>query len=110
MPAVRHMEVKPTKGLKVSVDATREALFEEEGVDIKRISPFKGKSSLGVLTGRTLVGYCEVEMSDLDGKKHWYPIDQILAENGDALKEEEILIPTGENSDGEADEDGEVEE
>jgi hypothetical protein len=53
-----------------------------------------------LLTGRTLVGYCEVEMSALDGKRHWYPIDQILAENGDTLKEEEIPIPMEESVDG----------
>ena len=98
------MEVKPTKGLKVSIDATREALFGEEGVEIRKISLVKGKSNLGSLSGRTLVGYCEVEMATLDGKKHWYPIDQIVAENGDTLKEEEIPIPMEESGNGEEDE------
>ena len=28
------------------------------------------------MTGRTLVGYAEVEMETMDGGKHWYPVDQ----------------------------------
>ena len=104
------MEVKPTKGLKVKVSATREALFGEEGVEIKKAHSAQDKSNLGVLTGRTLVGYCEVEMSSLDGKNHWYPIDQMIVENGDTLKEEEIPIPIQESGDGEDDGEGEEDE
>src|SRR5438132_11178793 len=94
------MEVKPTQGIKVKVNATREALFGEEGVEIKKIASPQERNNLGVLTGRTLVGYCEVEMAALDGQKHWYPIDQMLAENGDILKEEDIPIPMDEGADG----------
>ncbi len=97
------MEVKPTRGLKVKIEATREAVFGEEGVEIKKGPPLNGNNDLGVLTGRTLVGYCEVEMASLDGRKHWYPIEEMLAENGDSLKEEEIPIPV-EDSDDEEDE------
>jgi len=86
------MDIKPTKGLRVKVNATREAVFGEEGVEIKKIAAFDASSSLGVLTGRTLVGFCEVEMASLDGKKHWYPMQQVQTENGDAIKEEEIPI------------------
>lgn len=93
------MEVKPTRGLKVKIEATREAVFGEEGVEIKKSPPLNGNNDLGVLTGRTLVGYCEVEMASLDGRKHWYPIEQTLAENGDRLKEEEIPIPQEEGAD-----------
>jgi hypothetical protein len=98
------MEVKPTKGLKVNVNATREALFGEEGIEIKKLNSSYDKSNPGVLTGRTLVGYCEVEMSSLDGRNHWYPIDQMVAENGDTLKEEEIPIPEEESVEGGDDE------
>ncbi len=85
------MDIKPTEGLRVKVNATREAVFGEEGVEIKKIAALDA-SSLGVLTGRTLVGFCEVEMASLDGKKHWYPMQQVQTENGDAIKEEEIPI------------------
>ncbi len=101
------MEVKPTRGLRVKIGATREAIFGEESVEIKKSAPISGENDLGVLTGRTLVGYCEVEMASLDGKVHWYPIEQMIAENGDELKEEEIPIPVegSEGSDGEDEED-----
>jgi len=58
-------------------------------------------------TGRTLVGYCEVEMAALDGQKHWYPIDQMRAENGDTLKEEELPIPVDEGPDDSGEEESE---
>src|SRR5690242_11865392 len=101
------MEVKPTQGIKVKVNATREALFGEEGVEIKKIAPPQETHNLGVLTGRTLVGYCEVEMAALDGQKHWYPIDQMRAENGDTLKEEELPIPVDEGADDSGEEESE---
>jgi hypothetical protein len=104
------MEVKPIQGLKVMVNATREALFGEEGVEIKKLPSPQEKNSPGVLTGRTLVGYCEVEMSALDGQKHWYPIDQMAAENGDTLKEEELPIPVDEGAVGDDDGEADAEE
>ena len=86
------MELKPSKGLKVKVNADREAVFGEEGVDIRRLSNPKDKGQFGVLTGSTLAGYCEVEMPSLDGKKHWYPIEGLAGEKGEPLVEEEVQI------------------
>lgn len=92
------MDVKPSNGLKVRVGANREAVFGEEGVEVKKISQLNDKDRAGTMTGRTLAGYGEVEMGQLDGKKHWYPIDQLLCENGDQVVEEEIVIETEEDS------------
>jgi hypothetical protein len=86
------MDVKPSKGLNVEVHASREAIFGDEGVEVKKISSPSGKGAKGVMTGRTLVGYAEVEMAGLDAQKHWYPIDQIVTEKGDNVVEEEIVI------------------
>ena len=86
------MELKPAKGLKVKVNADREAVFGEEGVDIRRLSNPKDNGQLGVLTGTTLAGYCEVEMPSMDGKKHWYPIEGLVGEKGEKIVEEEIPI------------------
>ena len=58
------MEVKPSKGLKVKVSAVREAIFGEEGVEVRKIPAAKGKQAGGTLTGRTLVGYAEMKMDD----------------------------------------------
>jgi hypothetical protein len=100
------MDVKPTKGLKVKVSASREAVFGEEGVEVKKVSTL-GSASMGTLTGRTLVGYAEVEMGGLDGKSHWYPVDQMATENGDKVVEEEIVIDVPEDSeDGDEEEEG----
>lgn len=106
------MDVKPSSGLKVKVKATREAVFGEEGVEVKSISVPPAKAASGVMSGRTLVGFAEIEMTGLDGKKHWYPVDQLTTEDGDKVVEEELAIeiPTedegdGEISDAEADED-----
>jgi hypothetical protein len=85
------MDVKPSKGLKVKINASREAVFGEEGVEVKKVS-LAGKAPAGTLTGRTLVGYAEVEMTALDGKSHWYPVDQILTESGEKVVEEEMNI------------------
>jgi hypothetical protein len=83
--------VKPSKGLRVRVNASREAVFGEESVAIKKVSiPDGGRT--GLLTGVTLAGYCEVEMPSLDGRKHWYPIRDLLGENGEEVIEEEIQI------------------
>jgi hypothetical protein len=92
------MDVKPSKGLKVKISATREAVFGEEGVEVKKIS---GKTSGGTLTGRTLVGYAEAEMKDLDGKNHWYPVDQMITEAGEKVVEEEIVIEVPEDTEDE---------
>ncbi len=86
------MELKPTKGLSVKVNASREAVFGEESVEVKKISFKDEKSRSGSMTGVTLAGYCEVEMPNLDEKKHWFPTDDLLAENGAKIVEEEIQI------------------
>lgn len=86
------MEVKPSKGLKVSVNAGREAVFGEESVSVTRVSLPNDGSRKGVLTGATLAGFCEVEMPALDGKKHWYPIGDLEGAHGEAIMEEEISL------------------
>lgn len=91
-------EVKPVKGMKVKISASREAVFGDEGVEVKKVSAPQGKATTGTLTGRTLVGYAEVEMAGLDGKCHWYPVDQMVTENGDKVVEEEIAIEVPEDS------------
>ena len=86
------MEVKPAKGLKVNCNPTKEAVFGEDGVEVKKASVPAGKHRLGVLTGRTLAGFAEVEMTGLDGNKHWYPTDEMLTDKGEKVVEEEIAI------------------
>lgn len=86
------MEVRPAKGLKVNCNPTKEAIFGEDGVEVKKASVPAGKNRLGVLTGRTLAGFAEVEMTGLDGKKHWYPTDEMLSDTGEKVVEEEIVI------------------
>jgi len=86
------MEVKPAKGLKVNCNPTKEAIFGEDGVEVKKASVPAGKHRLGLLTGRTLAGFAEVEMTGLDGKKHWYPTEEILTDKGEKVVEEEIAI------------------
>ncbi|MDG6899771.1 MAG: hypothetical protein JRN59_04610 [Nitrososphaerota archaeon] len=85
------MEQKPSKGLKVWVNAQREAIFGDESVDVKKVVIGNGARA-GVMTGRTLVGFCEVEMKKLDGRNHWYPIEDLTGENGEKIVEEEIPI------------------
>jgi hypothetical protein len=92
------MDVKPSKGLKVKVSAAREAIFGEDGVEVKKVTVPSGKKALGTLTGRTLVGYAEVEMETLDGGKHWYPVDQLTTEKGEKVVEEEIQVEIKEES------------
>lgn len=101
------MEVKPTEGLKVKVKATKEAVFGEDGVEVKDVPSPADKGAAGVLTGKTLVGFAEVQMQALDGKKHWYPVDQMTTEKGEKVVEEEIPI---EEPSGDAEEDGGEEE
>jgi len=86
------MEVRPAKGLKVNCNPSREAIFGEDGVEVKKASITSTKHRLGVLTGRTLAGFAEVEMGELDGKKHWYPTDEVVTEKGEKVVEEEIVI------------------
>lgn len=92
------MDVKPVKGLKVKISASREAIFGEEGVEVKKVASPSGKPAAGTLTGRTLVGYAEVEMEGLDGKSHWYPVDQMVTENDEKVVEEEIVVEVPEDS------------
>jgi hypothetical protein len=97
------MDVKPSKGLKVKINAAREAVFGEDGVEVKKISSPSGKAASGTLTGRTLVGYAEVEMTALDGKSHWYPVEQMLTDKGEKVVEEEIAVEVPADSDEEDD-------
>ncbi|HXW37623.1 MAG TPA: hypothetical protein VEJ36_06970 [Nitrososphaerales archaeon] len=90
------MEVKPTKGLRVRVSATREAVFGDESVSVSKVV-ITEKSSVGTMTGMTLAGFCEVEMDALDGKKHWYPIDELRGEGGEVVKEDEIQLDADED-------------
>ena len=92
------MELKPSKGLKVHVNAQREAIFGDESVSIQKIVLGGGKST-GVMTGHVLAGFCEVEMHALDGQKHWYPIDDLAGEHGEKIVEEEIPIELEEDGD-----------
>jgi hypothetical protein len=85
------MELKPSKGLKVKVNAQREAIFGDESVSVQSIT-LKEVARSGVMTGRTLVGFCEVEMQKLDGRNHWYPIEDLSGEHGEKIVEEEIPI------------------
>jgi len=86
------LEVKPAKGLKVKVNAQREAVFGDESVAVSKISLPDDGSRMGVMTGTTLAGYCEVEMPSLDGKKHWYPVGDLVGEKGELIVEDEIQI------------------
>jgi hypothetical protein len=83
------METKPTKGLKVKVNAQREAIFGDESVSVQRIVQNDGSKS-GVMTGRTLVGFAEVDSAD--GHKHWFPIEDLAGEHGEKFVEEEIPV------------------
>jgi hypothetical protein len=86
------MEIKPSKGIKVVVNAQREAVFGDESVSIRKISLNDGLK-VGEMTGLTLAGFCEVEMPKLDGKKHWYPIGDLVGENGEAVAEASLQLP-----------------
>ena len=90
------MEVKPSKGLKVKVTARKEAVFGEDGITIAGVS-FNGGAKVGVMTGMTLAGFAEIEMPALDGKKHWYPVEEIAGEKGEKIVEEEIQIDAQED-------------
>jgi hypothetical protein len=92
------MELKPSKGQKVRVNAQREAIFGDESVAVQKATVHDGH---GVLTGNTLAGFCEVDT--LDGRKHWYPIEDLVGENGEKFVEEEIPIEVDEGDDEESD-------
>jgi hypothetical protein len=98
------LEVKPTKGFKVKVSAHREAIFGDESVTINRITIPNDGGGTGILTGVTLAGYCEVDMPTLDGKKHWYPIEDLSGEHGEKIVEEEIQIDEEDEEEGDAEE------
>ncbi len=85
------MELKPSKGIRVHVNAHREAIFGDESVSVQEVTLDNGKN-LGTMTGRTLIGFCEVEMQKLDGHSHWYPIEELAGEHGEKIVEEEIAI------------------
>jgi hypothetical protein len=85
------MDLKPVGGLKVKVNAQREAIFGDESVSVHKVTLNDGHKS-GVLTGVTLAGFCEVDMPGLDGRKHWYPIEDLEGEHGEKIVEEEIPI------------------
>jgi hypothetical protein len=97
------MELKPLKGIKVRVNAQREALFGDESVSVQKITLNDG-SREGVLTGITLAGFCEVEMPKLDGRKHWYPIEDLAGEKGETIVEEEVPIEVPEDDAEDSDE------
>jgi len=103
------MEVRPAKGVKVDCNPTKEAIFGEDGVEVKKATLSSGKGRLGTLTGRTLAGFAEVEMGALDGKKHWYPTDEMLTDKGEKIVEEEIVIeePADDGDDAPIEEDAE---
>jgi len=85
------MEIKPSKGIKVFVTAQREAVFGDESVSVQKTS-LNEDSRVGVMTGATLAGFCQVEMVRLDGRKHWYPIGDLVGERGEAIVEDEIPL------------------
>lgn len=95
------MEIKPSKGIKVLVNAEREAVFGDESVSVRMITPNNG-SKVGIMTGVTLAGFCEVEMPELDGRKHWYPTGDLAGEHGEQVVEEEIQIEEEEGEEPEA--------
>ena len=92
------MDLKPSKGLEVVVGANREAIFGDESVTVEKIRLDDG-NRVGVLTGQVIAGFCEVEMQKLDGKKHWYPIDDISGEHGEKIVEDEVPIEVPEDDD-----------
>ena len=91
------MELKPGKGVRVRVVTKREAIFGDDSVTVRSVS-IPDASASGILTGVTLAGFCEVEMPSLDGKKHWYPISDLVGEKGERIVEEEIPIELDEDT------------
>jgi len=97
------LDLKPTKGLKVSVNAKREAIFGDESVAIQEVALENGQRT-GVMTGIVIAGYGEVEMAGLDGRRHWYPVEDLSGENGEKIVEEEIPVDMTDTSQDESDE------
>jgi len=87
------MAVKPAKGIKVKVEADKEAVFGEESVQVKKVALPNDGGRNGVLTGTVIAGYCEVDMPSLDGRRHWYPVDGLVGEHGEKIVEEELELP-----------------
>ena len=98
------MDLKPAKGLRVKVEADKEAVFGDESVQVKRVTLPKDNGRKGIMTGTVLAGYCEVDMPALDGKKHWYPVDGLVGEKGEKIVEEEIELPEESEEDDESEE------
>ena len=84
------MDLRPEKGLKVVVNADREAVFGDESVGVQKVV-LADRNRKGTMTGMVLAGFCEVEMQQLDGKRHWYPIENISGEKGEKIMEEQIV-------------------
>ena len=80
----------------MKVNAQREAVFGDESVSVQRIALGDGAKS-GVMTGRTLVGFCEVDMPKLDGHTHWYPVEDLTGEHGEKIVEEEVQVELDED-------------
>ncbi|QQG48640.1 MAG: hypothetical protein HY247_07880 [archaeon] len=93
------MELKPSKGLKVVVNAQREAIFGDESLSIQAIK-IKDGNKFGEMTGQTLAGFCEIDMKGLDGRKHWYPIGDLVGEHGETIVEEEMPVELEEDGEG----------
>ena len=91
------MDTKPSKGLKVVVNAGREAIFGEESVSIQKIALGDGSRN-GVMTGLVLAGFCEVDMAKPDGRKHWFPLEDLIGEHGEKIVEDEIPLEVPEDS------------
>ncbi len=100
------MDLKPARGLKVRVEASKEAIFGEEAVQIRNVALPKDGGRNGIMTGTVIAGYCEVDMPSLDGKRHWYPVDGLVGEKGEKIVEEEIELPE-EADEEETEDDGE---
>lgn len=90
------MELKPSKGLRVQVNAHREAVFGDESVSVQPVT-ISTAANVGVMTGRTLIGFCEVEMQKLDGRSHWYPVEDLSGEHGEKIVEEEVPVDLDED-------------
>jgi hypothetical protein len=97
------MELRPSKGVKVVVNAQREAVFGDESVSVQEITLNDANRS-GVMTGVILAGFCEIEMKDLDGRRHWYPIEDLSGEKGEKIVEEEVPLVEAEDDAQETDE------
>ena len=84
------MDAKPSKGLKVKVNARREAIFGEESVSIQKIALTEANRS-GVMTGLCVAGFCEIDMQKLGGK-HWFPVGDLQGEKGEKVVEEAMAV------------------